>query len=83
MTGGGASGNVIAYNYLHEILFDDPWWLIASPSINHAPHPKMNLWEGDIGIKAEGGYHPWLVQPQYDFPVSDERLAERYHHHPQ
>ena len=53
MTGGGASGNVIAYNYLHDILFDDPWWLIASPSINHAPHPKMNLWEGDIGIKAE------------------------------
>jgi len=53
MTGGGASGNVIAYNYLHDILFDDPWWLIASPSINHAPHPKMNLWEGDTGIKAE------------------------------
>jgi hypothetical protein len=54
MTAGGASGNVIAYNYLHNILFDDPWWLIASPSINHAPHPKMNLWEGDWGIKAEG-----------------------------
>lgn len=54
MTGGGASGNVIAYNYMHNILFDDEWWLIASPSINHAPHPKMNLWEGDIGIKAEG-----------------------------
>ena len=54
MTAGGASGNVIAYNYIHNILFDDPWWLIASPSINHAPHPKMNLWEGDIGIKAEG-----------------------------
>jgi hypothetical protein len=54
MTGGGASGNVIAYNYLREVRFDDPWWLIASPSINHAPHPKMNLWEGDIGVKAEG-----------------------------
>ena len=53
MTGGGASGNVIAYNYLHEILFDDPWWLIASPSINHAPHPKMNLWEGNFAYKAE------------------------------
>lgn len=53
MTGGGASGNVIAYNYFHNILFDDPWWLIASPSLNHNPHPKMNLWEGDIGIKAE------------------------------
>ena len=54
MTGGGASGNVIAYNYFHEILFDDPWWLIASPSINHNPHPKMNLWEGNIAYKAEG-----------------------------
>lgn len=53
MAGGGASGNVIAYNYLHDILFDDPWWMIASPSINHAPHPKMNLWEGNIGYKAE------------------------------
>jgi hypothetical protein len=53
MTAGGASGNVIAYNYLHEILFDDPWWLIASPSLNHAPHPKMNLWEGNFAYKAE------------------------------
>jgi Pectate lyase superfamily protein/Right handed beta helix region len=53
MTAGGASGNVISYNYFHEILFDDPWWLIASPSINHAPHPKMNLWEGNIANKAE------------------------------
>jgi hypothetical protein len=53
MAGGGASGNVIAYNYLHEILFDDPWWMIASPSISHAPHPKMNLWEGNFGYKAE------------------------------
>lgn len=54
MTGGGASGNVLAYNYLHDILFDDPWWMIASPSINHNPHPKMNLWEGNFGYKAEG-----------------------------
>jgi hypothetical protein len=53
MTAGGASGNVISYNYFHEIMFDDPWWLIASPSINHAPHPKMNLWEGNIAYKAE------------------------------
>jgi hypothetical protein len=53
MTGGGASGNVIAYNYFHDIRFDDPWWLIASPSINHNPHPKMNLWEGNIAYKAE------------------------------
>jgi hypothetical protein len=53
MTAGGASGNIISFNYFHEILFDDPWWLIASPSINHAPHPKMNLWEGNIAYKAE------------------------------
>jgi hypothetical protein len=54
MTAGGASGNVIAYNYIHEILFDDPWWMISSPSISHSPHPKMNLWEGNVGYKAEG-----------------------------
>lgn len=53
MTGGGASGNVIGYNYLHNILFDDPWWLIGSPYLNHNPHPKMNLWEGNVGYKAE------------------------------
>ncbi len=83
MTGGGASGNVLAYNYLHEILFDDPWWLIASPSINHAPHPKMNLWEGDTGDQGGRGYHPRLVQPQHHFPLADEGLAERYDHDPQ
>ena len=53
MNAGGASGNVIAYNYLHEISFDDPWWLIGSPSINHGPHPKMNLWEGNHASKAD------------------------------
>jgi hypothetical protein len=53
MMAGGASGNVVAYNYLHNISFDDPWWLIGSPSISHAPHPKMNLWEGNIGSKAD------------------------------
>ncbi len=53
MAAGGASGNVFAYNYFHDIRFDDPWWLIASPSISHAPHPKMNLWEGNIAYKAE------------------------------
>ncbi len=53
MTAGGASGNVIAYNYLHQISFDDPWWLIGSPSINHGPHPKMNLWEGNHASKAD------------------------------
>jgi hypothetical protein len=54
MTAGGASGNVFAYNYMEDSRFDDEWWLTCSPSINHAPHPKMNLWEGNIGIKAEG-----------------------------
>lgn len=53
---GGASGNVIAYNYLHNILFDDPTWLTASPAINHGAHPKFNLWEGNIGNMAESDF---------------------------
>jgi hypothetical protein len=52
MAAGGASGNVFAYNYMIDSRFDDPWWLTASPSISHAPHPSMNLWEGNIGIQA-------------------------------
>jgi len=56
MTAGGASGNVFAYNYMEDPRFDDEWWLTCSPSINHAPHPKMNLWEGNIGTKAEGDF---------------------------
>jgi hypothetical protein len=52
MTAGGASGNVFGYNYMIDTRFDDPWWLTASPSISHAPHPSMNLWEGNIGIQA-------------------------------
>jgi hypothetical protein len=52
MAAGGASGNVFAYNYMVDSRFDDPWWLTASPSISHAPHPSMNLWEGNVGIQA-------------------------------
>src|SRR4051812_38100248 len=49
MTSGGAIGNVFGYNYLPDIRFDDSWWMIAGPSPNHAAHPSMNLWEGNIG----------------------------------
>lgn len=56
VTGGGASGNVISYNYFHNIMFDSPWWMIASPFINHGAHPKMNLWEGNIAYKAEADF---------------------------
>jgi hypothetical protein len=49
MTDNGAIGNVIAYNYLHNIQFDEPHWMIAGPVLNHSPHPSMNLWEGNIG----------------------------------
>lgn len=49
MTDNGAVGNVIAYNYLHNIQFDEPHWMIAGPVLNHSPHPSMNLWEGNIG----------------------------------
>ena len=52
MAAGGASGNVFAYNYMTDTRFDDPWWMTASPSISHATHPSMNLWEGNIGIQA-------------------------------
>jgi hypothetical protein len=53
MTGGGASGNVIAYNYLIDPRYDDAWWMTPSPSLNHNPHPSMNLWEGNYGYQAE------------------------------
>lgn len=56
MTSGGAVGNVIAYNHLPDIRFDDPWWLIGGPSINHSPHPSMNLWEGNIGPQISGDF---------------------------
>ncbi len=51
MTAGGASGNVFGYNYMQDSRFDDPWWLTGSPSLNHAPHPMMNLWEGNVGYQ--------------------------------
>jgi hypothetical protein len=53
---GGASGNVMAYNYLHDILYDDPTWLVGSPMIEHGAHPKMNLWEGNVAYMAEGDF---------------------------
>ncbi|MEO8083122.1 MAG: glycosyl hydrolase family 28-related protein [Ardenticatenales bacterium] len=56
MTSGGAVGNVIAYNYMPDIRFDDPWWLIGGPSINHSPHPSMNLWESNIGPQISGDF---------------------------
>jgi hypothetical protein len=56
MTAGGASGNVFGYNYMEDSRFDDPWWLTGSPSLNHAPHPMMNLWEGNIGYQATGDF---------------------------
>lgn len=56
MTSGGAIGNVIAYNHMPDIRFDDPWWLIGGPSINHSAHPSMNLWEGNIGPQISGDF---------------------------
>jgi hypothetical protein len=52
----GASGNVIAYNYTIDSRFDDDWWLTGSPTINHAPHPIMNLWEGNVGYQVSGDF---------------------------
>lgn len=56
MTAGGAAGNVFGYNYMEDSRFDDLWWLTGSPSLNHAPHPMMNLWEGNIGYQATGDF---------------------------
>ncbi|MFC1526748.1 hypothetical protein ACFL6X_08075, partial [Candidatus Latescibacterota bacterium] len=56
MTGGGAAGNVFGYNYGEDSRFDDIWWLTGSPSINHAPHPMMNLWEGNVGYMISGDF---------------------------
>ena len=56
MTAGGAAGNVFGYNYGEDSRFDDPWWLTSSPSLNHSPHPLMNLWEGNVGYKIEGDF---------------------------
>src|SRR3990172_8772351 len=39
-----------------EMRFDDPWWLIGGPSINHSAHPSMNLWEGNIGPQISGDF---------------------------
>jgi hypothetical protein len=49
MASGGAIGNVLGYNYLPDIRFDEAHWMIAGPSPNHSAHPSMNLWEGNIG----------------------------------
>jgi hypothetical protein len=48
---GGATGNVIAYNYsgITDYSFA-PDWLVA-PWGSHGAHPMMNLWEGNKGAK--------------------------------
>jgi hypothetical protein len=56
MTAGGAAGNVFGYNYMEDSRFDDEWWLTGSPSLNHAPHPMMNLWEGNAGVQITGDF---------------------------
>ncbi len=49
----GIAGNVIAYNYMTDFRYDDPQWLLGgTPNINHAAHPFMNLWEGNVGYSA-------------------------------
>jgi hypothetical protein len=55
-THGGASGNVIAYNFLNNITYVTPTYLTFSPKVNHGPYPKMNLWEGNMGAMAGGDF---------------------------
>ena len=43
---GGPSGNVIAYNFVTNVIYSDPEW--TQPALaQHAPHPMMNLVEGN------------------------------------
>ena len=43
---GGPSGNVIAYNFVTNVIFNNPEW--TQPAFaQHAPHPMMNLIEGN------------------------------------
>jgi len=43
---GGPSGNVIAYNFVTNVIYNDPEW--TQPALaQHAPHPMMNLIEGN------------------------------------
>jgi hypothetical protein len=43
---GGPAGNVIAYNFVTNVIYNDPEW--TQPALaQHAPHPMMNLIEGN------------------------------------
>jgi Pectate lyase superfamily protein len=43
---GGPSGNVIAYNFVTNVIFNNPEW--TQPALaQHAAHPMMNLIEGN------------------------------------
>ena len=44
---GGCSGNVIAYNFVTNVMYTEGE--TPQPSLgNHGAHPMMNLWEGNI-----------------------------------
>ncbi len=78
MTSGGAIGNVIGYNHLPDIRFDDPWWLIGGPSLNHSAHPSMNLWEGNVGPQISGDFIHGSASHQTFFPLPlDQELEGR------
>lgn len=43
---GGPAGNVIAYNFVTNVIYNDPEW--TQPALaQHAAHPMMNLIEGN------------------------------------
>jgi hypothetical protein len=52
----GSSGNVWSYNYVTNVLYDDPEWLQPDAS-THGAHPMMNLWEGNSIYKI---YTDWI-----------------------
>jgi|GEM_PF-890409 len=46
----GASGNVVAYNYIYGVFRDDDRdsWMWPN-TWSHGAHPSFNLWEGNFG----------------------------------
>jgi hypothetical protein len=54
---GLGSGNVFAYNYMNNLIYDTAKsWMVGAPIINHGAHPKMNLWEGNSGYMVQSDF---------------------------
>jgi PKD repeat protein len=81
----GCSGNVIAYNYFNTTRLGSQEWKTADVC-THAPHPYMNLYEGNVlGMLAFDVYHGsashqvvyrnWMHTQNPDWFVNQARMA--------